>query len=76
MEGDDTWRMIPVQSSTISAIGYDSKAQQMDVRFRGGGVYTHHGVSPDDHIKFMNAPSMGRHYHDHFKGRFGVKKAG
>lgn len=62
-------KMVPVSSSNVDAVGYDSDKQQLHVRYKNGGTYAYHGVSPEKHIALMGAPSIGKHLHDHIKGR-------
>lgn len=69
-------KLVPVKSSNVEAVGYDPDKRTMHVRFKGGATYIHHDVEPAHHAAFVSAPSVGAHYHTHFKGRFGVKKVG
>lgn len=66
-------RHIPVNSSNIKEIGYDPDRREMNVRFHGGGSYTHVDVSPEQHSAFMSAGSHGKHYNQHFKGTAGYR---
>lgn len=62
--------MIPVRSSAISAIGYDSSTQQMVIRFKGSGNYTFYNVPPHIFSEFMAASSKGSYYHRYIEGRY------
>jgi hypothetical protein len=59
----------PVKSSQVSAIGYDPTTQTLAVRFtRGtGAIYHYPNVKPEDHLAFVNAPSIGIHFGQHIK---------
>ena len=63
-----------VDSSNITAIGYDPEKQLMEVHFKNGTRYRYAKVSPEDHEKFAAADSIGTHFHQHIRARFeGVK---
>lgn len=68
-------KMVPVRSSNINAVGYDPASRTMDVQFQSGHTYSHYDVSPEAHEAFVGAGSIGSHYHQHFKGRFGAERA-
>ena len=46
-----------ISSSKIRAVGYDPKAQVLEVEFNDGRVVAYRGVSPEVHRGFMAAPS-------------------
>jgi len=52
-----------VTSSNIVSVGYDPETQNMEVEFKGGGVYTYHDVDKAAHDAFINAESIGKHFH-------------
>ena len=61
--------MISVNSSAISAVGYDGYT--LSVQFHTSDeIYDHHGVAYSLYVAFMNAPSMGRFYIQHFRGKY------
>lgn len=64
--------MKPVKSSNIEAVGY--KDGVLSVRFRSGGTWDYHGVSPDQHRAFIGADSVGSHFHKNICGKFTEKK--
>jgi hypothetical protein len=53
-----------VSSSKIRAIGYDPKAQLLEVEFNDGRVLAYSGVSPEVHRGFMAAPSPVAFFED------------
>ena len=53
-----------VNSSKISAVGYDPKSQVLEVQLRDGTVLAYSGVSQEVHRQFMNAPSPTSYYED------------
>ena len=60
-------------SSTVANIDYDPETRNMDVTFHSGQTYTLPGVSAEQHEDFLAADSKGKHFHRHFKGKFGSK---
>lgn len=63
--------LIPVQSSQIKAIGYDSRTRTMAVQFnKGAGHYRYSPVDSELFEKFRKSPSMGSFLHQN------IKKAG
>lgn len=61
---------IPVASSNVASVGYDSDANVMEVEFHRSGIYQYFGVPPDVHEGLMTAGSKGRFFDQY------VKKAG
>lgn len=57
-----TIKMEEVESSMISAIGYDAGSKKLRVRFANGNEYLYCGVSKHVHKKLMNAESIGKYF--------------
>jgi hypothetical protein len=53
----------PVESSNIKALGYDAKAQKLDVEFHGSGTYRYSGVPPVIYRKILRNKSKGKSLH-------------
>lgn len=53
-----------VNSSKITAVGYDAKSRILEVQLRDGSVLAYSGVSSEVHRQFMNAPSPTSYYED------------
>ena len=53
-----------ISSSKIRAVGYDMKAQVLEVEFNDGKVLAYSGVSPEVHRQFMAAPSPASFFED------------
>lgn len=66
--------MKPVSSLSIKAVGYDDATGTAAIAFSSGGVYHYHGVSPEAHKALVEAPSIGKHFHAHFKTNYEGKK--
>lgn len=69
--------MKPVESSTISHIGYDAEKRVMSIKFKSKGepTYDYADVEPEDHARLLTAESVGSHLHHHIKPKYrGVKR--
>jgi KTSC domain len=63
-------RRVPVDSTSIAAIGYDPKRRELEIEFRESGqVYRYFEVSPQEHEEFMAAESKGQYLNKVFKPR-------
>jgi hypothetical protein len=63
--------MKPVErSSNIAAVGHDPEKNELWVKFKGtGGMYVYQEVDADQHKAFMDADSLGHHFHLNIKGQ-------
>jgi hypothetical protein len=53
-----------ISSAKIRAIGYDARAQVLEIGFNDGRVVAYSGVSPEVHRRFMAAPSPVSFFED------------
>lgn len=67
--------MIPVNSSNISAIGYDPELRTLTVRFKSGDAHCYEDVSHDHYHALMNADSVGKYFHLHIRNAHKARKA-
>lgn len=67
--------LTPVTSSNIKAIGHDATKDELHVDF-GNGVYVYAGVPASAHAALIGAESVGKHFHQHIKGKFDHRKPG
>lgn len=56
-----------VRSTDIALVGYDIKANVLEVTFRRGGVYHYAGVPQRIFEEFVSAPSLGSYFRDHIR---------
>lgn len=62
-----------VKSSNISRVGF--KDGVMSVKFKSGDkIYDYHGVTEAEHKEFVEAESVGTHFHKNFKHRDFTKR--
>ena len=65
----------PVQSSSISSVGYDAAARELHVEFASSGhVYVYPDVDPEAHEALLGAASIGVHFGKHIRPNFEGKK--
>jgi hypothetical protein len=51
----------PVKSSAVASIGHDPATQTLEVTYhRNNATYRYAGVSPQEHLSILAAPSKGR----------------
>ena len=62
--------MIPVISSAISAIGYDSQTRKMKITFTQGHTYDFCSVPASVFEGLKQSSSKGTYYNDQIKGRY------
>lgn len=62
--------MIPVNSSNLAAVGYNTNSQELTIRFHSGGVYTYLGVPQNIHSGLISAASKGRYHHQFIKNSY------
>lgn len=62
--------MIPVNSSAISAVGYDPRTMRMKIRFVQGDAYDFCRVPEHVFTELLNAQSKGNYYNEHIRDRY------
>jgi len=68
-------KLHPVESSNISALGYDEKTGELHVKFNSGTQYAYAGVPLDTYEELIQAESIGSFFYHHIKGKYGGRKA-
>lgn len=61
-------QLIPVQSTTIQAVGYENGL--LVIAFHSGESYSYQGVSELVYHAFITAPSIGSFYVRSIKGKY------
>jgi hypothetical protein len=61
---------IPVTSTDIRAVGYDTDSQTLEVEFNSGSVYQYAGVPLSEYEGLMNADSKGKYFNANIKKRY------
>jgi hypothetical protein len=60
----------PVDSRSVSSIGYDPTKRVLEVEFRPHRVYRYFDVPDDVYEHLMHAPSIGRYVNYNIKEHF------
>lgn len=64
-------KMQPVShSSNVEAVGYDDKASDLYVQFKGGGTYRYSEVPRDVWMELQHAPSAGKYLNANIKAKY------
>jgi hypothetical protein len=61
---------IPVSSSNVATVGYDSKTQTLEIEFNNGGVYQYFDVSQEIYEALISADSVGKFLNANIKGYY------
>jgi len=61
---------IPVSSSNVATVGYDSETQTLEIEFNNGGVYQYFDVSQDIYEALISADSVGKFLNANIKGYY------
>lgn len=66
--------MVPVWSSDIQSVGYESGT--LYIRFHSGGTYRYLDVPEAVYRELLGASSHGRYFHAFIKGRYPYARVG
>lgn len=66
--------MVPVASTSIAAVGYETGC--LFIAFRAGGVYRYDGVPEAVASALEHSPSKGRYYQSFIRGRYSSVRVG
>lgn len=66
--------MIPVSSSNIRAIGYDSEARTLHVTFANASTYAYHEVPEHIYARLRQSESKMQVLNNDIKGKFEHRK--
>ncbi len=70
--GNVEWNL--VESSNITAIGYDEEKRELRVQFKSGAEYIYSDVPQDVVQAFLAAESKGKYLNEHIKGVYEAEK--
>ena len=59
-----------VESTTFATVAYDEARELLQLEFCSRAVYLYFGVPPTVHQALLAAPSKGRYFNQHIRGRF------
>jgi KTSC domain len=65
---------IKVQSSNIESVGWENETMVVEFKPKkeeeAGRLYQYEGVNYDTYRAFINAPSVGSHFHAHIRNNY------
>ena len=67
-------RLKPVQSEMLDPLGYDAKAQVLEVVFNSGDHYRYFGIPASEYEGLMSAESIGKYMHKHIIGHYDYER--
>ena len=67
-------KMLPVQSTMATSIGYDCDNQILQVEFSSGSVYQYANVEPETWEALQETDSLGRFYNNEIKGQYDCQR--
>lgn len=65
---------IPVVSSNIAAVGYDSEKKVLEIEFHHGAVYQYFDVPKWVYEELMSSPSQGAYFMNEIKDKYNYNK--
>jgi hypothetical protein len=66
--------MVPVVSSSLSAVGHDGGADELHVQFKNGSRYVYSGVSAEKHGALIAADSVGKHFAANIRKKYPARR--
>ena len=63
-----------ISSSKIRGVGYDPRAQVLEIEFNDGRVMGYSGVSPEVHRRFTAAPSPVSFFEDKIADEYPARR--
>ena len=63
-------KRLPVDSSAICSVGYDSRSRVLEIEYSNHCVYDYYDVPPDVYQQFCEADSMGAFVNFRIKPNF------
>jgi hypothetical protein len=67
-------RLRAVQSEMLDLVGYDARAQTLEVVFNSGDHYRYFEVPRDEYEGLMTAESIGQYMHNHIIGHYDYER--
>ena len=65
---------VPVASSNLVSVGYDSRSLTLEIEFKDSGVYQYFDVPEVVHQELMQAGSKGTFFHTNVRDQYRYMK--
>lgn len=66
---------LPVKSTSLAAIAYESPRQRLHIHFQDRSVYTYFDVPAHVYQQLLEAPSKGLYFNARIRGKFILKRS-
>jgi hypothetical protein len=63
-----------VNSGSIRSVGYDARAQTLEVEFSNGALVQYERVAAEIHRRFLAAPSPGSYFRDEIEDVYTARR--
>lgn len=67
---------IQVESTSLTAVGYDKAHAHLEVEFRSGARYRYASVPADVFTRLVEAESKGRFFNEHVRSCYAYERLG
>src|SRR5512145_1713686 len=67
---DSEMHFLPVKSTSLAAIAYESPRQRLHIHFQDRSVYTYFDVPAHVYQQLLEAPSKGLYFNAWIRGKF------
>lgn len=61
---------MPVNSSNIASVGYDSSSNILEIEFNSGSIYQYFNIPESEYQNLMNASSHGKYFAAKIKNNY------
>lgn len=61
---------IPVNSSNLASVGFDSNSNTLEIEFNSGSIYQYFNVPESEYRNLMNATSHGKYFSANIKNDY------
>lgn len=65
---------LPVTSSNLASVGYESETKTLEVEFHTGDIWQYDGVPKGNYALLMSAPSVGSYFAQQIKSVYPGRK--
>lgn len=67
-------KRVPVNSSNLRSVGYNSSSRVLEIEFHSGGIYQYFDVPESIYEGLMAAESHGKYFHNCIKDKYLYKR--
>ncbi|WP_231184655.1 KTSC domain-containing protein [Haladaptatus sp. DYF46] len=64
----------PVDSTSLTSVGYDPEEEILEIEFHSGGVYRYADVPQSVYQELLSARSHGSYFHENVRGAYDYRR--